>query len=709
MRSAARGMSVTGILWLCFVFQDVDVASASPGVKAAPAAPIASTAPTAPTTVALAGHGLGRGAGHDPRSQPQHEAADLPLPTLDFGDERSNTSSEHPELPSLHPRVVLRDVSGQPVQISGQAVSPEVTCDGCHDVAWILGHSSHALSSTPAQLFEEQRSFGTPSCFFCHLPKADRAAWFDAQKMNGERAFANTALLQSMGIVRKSAAGVWNWAPGAFAPDQTVDSRRFEIRPPDMATCGACHATVYLGDEPFRFDVSAEPSSRGALGLSALTSRTGVVFSDQRISASSLNIENKTSLTRPWDVHTERLLECRQCHFSPNHPAYAHRASASVAFEPRRIELGEYLARPDHRLARGPDAVAANDRRGDDRTSEEDASHPADERSTMRRCENCHRAEETHGWLPRMERHLSKLACESCHIDRLFVPTQAEVDWTVPARPDEPTVRYRGIDEPGSEASRLRQSSTPMPAPAPAPEANPMLADALFTGYVPVLLSGPKMRPYNLITTWMWVAPSPNGKPTPLDRATLSRIFFLEDGRYRPEILAALDLNKDGALDVDERSLNTRERFEAVSQILSRAGISSPHIEGRIEPVAVHHGVGPARMASRTCATCHASDSRVVKPMTLSVHPPYDATIASAGSGLPGIISKDDRGALVFQPEDVRLGVHVFGLSAEPLVDPLGLFLVVATILAAALHGALRILSARRQQRRRTLPRGMNV
>ena len=62
MRSAARGMSVTGILWLCFVFQDVDVASASPGVKAAPAAPIASTAPTAPTTVALAGHGLGRGA-----------------------------------------------------------------------------------------------------------------------------------------------------------------------------------------------------------------------------------------------------------------------------------------------------------------------------------------------------------------------------------------------------------------------------------------------------------------------------------------------------------------------------------------------------------------------------------------------------------------------------------------------------------------------
>ena len=87
-----------------------------------------------------------------------------------------------------------------------------------------------------------------------------------------------------------------------------------------------------------------------------------------------------------------------------------------LQFDPRRLEIGEYLQKPDHNFARGQSAqyTIAPELKG-----------------TMRRCESCHNAADTHDWLPYVERHMDELACESCHIPQLYAPAVQSYDWTV--------------------------------------------------------------------------------------------------------------------------------------------------------------------------------------------------------------------------------------------------------------------------------------
>ena len=77
------------------------------------------------------------------------------------------------------------------------------------------------------------------------------------------------------------------------------------------------------------------------------------------------------------------LLNCTDCHYSLNNPLYYQEAETTkpdhLTFDPRRVEIGEYLVQPLHQFARGNSAqstVAPN------------------LKNTMRRCDSCHVTEE---------------------------------------------------------------------------------------------------------------------------------------------------------------------------------------------------------------------------------------------------------------------------------------------------------------------------
>jgi hypothetical protein len=115
------------------------------------------------------------------------------------------------------------------------------------------------------------------------------------------------------------------------------------------------------------------------------TATTGQLISPDKISASGMNLANKEDLTRSWDIHAERGLECTDCHFSLNNPTYYQTSESPdhLQFDPRRLEIGEYLQRPDHNIARARAQTTGARAQG-----------------TMRRCESCHDAEPVHAWLP---------------------------------------------------------------------------------------------------------------------------------------------------------------------------------------------------------------------------------------------------------------------------------------------------------------------
>ena len=79
------------------------------------------------------------------------------------------------------------------------------------------------------------------------------------------------------------------------------------------------------------------------------TLTTGQIIAGQKIADSGLNLAGKADLTRPWDVHAARQVKCTDCHFSLNNPVYFRSAATRpdhLAFDPRRLDLGEYLQRP---------------------------------------------------------------------------------------------------------------------------------------------------------------------------------------------------------------------------------------------------------------------------------------------------------------------------------------------------------------------------
>ncbi len=497
-------------------------------------------------------------------------------------------------------------------------------------------------------------------CFLCHVPGA-RADARRAALEAGRFAWAATATLVGTGLVEADAAGGYRYVRDAFTKAGVVDKARMPLGRPTAVACGACHLNVESG-----------PVAVGAEGT--WTERDpragGQVFSARRVADSALNLRGKDGRTHAWDVHAERLVGCTDCHHSVNDPARFAESDASrpghLAYDARRASVGEFVNRPSHDLAKGassrPHAAASLD-------------------ASMRRCDTCHDVLEGHGrWLPSARRHTQSLSCEACHVPEVATPAVEQTDWTVLGADGGPVVGWRGVEGPIDDPA------------------------SLVTGYVPVLLprgdadGRTRLVPHLLSTTWTWLGGRPERPVRPFD---LRAAFFATPGVYRPEILAALDADRDGRLSPRELRLDDAAKVAAVRARLEAVGVEHPRIVGTIEPTGLHHGV-VSREATRRCDACHAADSRLSRPFELSKFVPAGAEtsfVADPRVSMPGRVLTAADGALVYEPVTKAARLYVLGHDDAGWVDRLGLWLLVGTALAVAGHAVARALVARRARR----------
>jgi thiosulfate reductase cytochrome b subunit len=506
------------------------------------------------------------------------------------------------------------------------------------------------------------------NCFLCHLAKPNLQA--RAEAINAGRfGDANTATLVGLGIVEPATgkAKGWNWNRAAFTADGLLDGRKLAVQDPSNANCAACHGEAHPGGK--------SPIQVSACDLDQpQTATTGQVISGQRIKLSGVNLANKDSLNRSWDVHAERQLQCTDCHHALNNPAHARGDLGSrpdhLRYDPRTVDIGQYLQKPDHDFARGPGA----------RSQTTPVAH-----GEMRRCDTCHDASGHSSWLPYVSTHMAALACETCHIPQQYAPAIQAYDWTVLTTDAQPAKSCRGV------------------------QGTPGNVQSLVEGYVPVLLArqdgaetATALAPYNLITSFYWIYDDAQGHTRPVRQTDLQMAYFGSNAEaqraYVADILSAFDADKDGKLSVAELRVDTAQKQEVVKARLQSLGLKNPRMDGQVQPYAINHGVARGEHVLRDCAACHSKQSRMQKGMALTSFAPVMPHMERDTNAVPsGELVRDTDGALRYQPVPARDALYVFGASAIGWVDALGVLAFLGTLLGVSGHGLLRFLAWRKR------------
>jgi hypothetical protein len=328
-----------------------------------------------------------------------------------------------------------------------------------------------------------------------------------------------------------------------------------------------------------------------------MTLETGAIFAPGRIPRSGMNVAARDSLARPWDVHAERLVGCADCH-----------ASAT---------------------------------------------------SAPPRCTDCHATEGTHDFLPDVDTHLARLACEACHVPGQYGTAIANVDATLIDPEGEPLRRYHGTT------------------------GDPSSPKTLVRGFRPVLLprreedGQTRLAPHNLVAEWAWYD---GAEPVP--RGTLE-LAFLSGSAFHPSVVRALDATGDGEISELEFGIYSPHQVDILASRLREVGVLAPEIRGEVRAVEVHHGVAPGSWATRECGTCHGEESALTAEFWLADYAPGGAVPApTAGSMLAGSIATSECGHVVFHPDPAQGG---FDLAGTGPGNGLGNFLRMALLIGVAL------------------------
>ncbi len=502
------------------------------------------------------------------------------------------------------------------------------------------------------------------NCFLCHIDKPNYEARLEALE-SGQFELANTATLFNGGLVVQTEDG-FKWNESAFQEDGEIGEDHVLIKDPTNENCAACHGEIHT-------DSSSPLTLRAGDLDTPQTATTGQVISAQKISESGVNLSGKAELNRSWDIHAERQLQCTDCHYALNNPARAGETQKvgpeHLLYDPRTLEISEYLERPDHNFARGQSAQynVAPELKG-----------------TMRRCESCHDASKGHSdWLPYIDTHMAAVACETCHIPQLYAPAIQSYDWTVLTLDKGPVKAYRGV------------------------EGEPNEVTSLVTGYKPVLLNRTNidgqqlLTPYNLITAYYWVYEDANGNTRPVRLLDLETAYF-ENDAYASDILSAFDANSNGILSDDELMIDSSAKEAAVKSKLIALGLENPRIEGLTQPYSINHNVTRGENAVNECKACHNDESRVSQPIKLVSYAPNGVLPAfdtANNVNASGEIVKSDNGAVYYNPVPANDEMYVFGSSRVRWIDWFGALMFAGTLVGVIGHGTLRYLSTRKRAR----------
>jgi thiosulfate reductase cytochrome b subunit len=500
------------------------------------------------------------------------------------------------------------------------------------------------------------------NCFLCHWNEPNNEERVNQLKA-GQFSWAGSATLLGSGIINEN-NGLLEWNSQAFDDEGKLLSEFIQVQDPSNDNCGQCHGLVHVDAQ-----TPAELSSCSPDQWSTIT--TGQIMSPQKISQSGINIADKAELTRSWDVHTERVVDCVDCHYSLNNPVYYQENEATrpehLTFDPRRIDLGEYLYRPLHEFAKG--------------NSTEGTLAPQF-KNTLRRCESCHETENTHSWLPYTERHMLALSCESCHIPKMYAPARSTMDWTVLNREGLPYSECRGVEGEG-----------------------PTMASILVEGFEPVLLpqesadGNVRLAPHNLVSSWFWVyGDGENTRPVPY--RDLQSIWPIEGGQFDSEVMALFDENGDGWLVDGELVIDNDEKEALISGRLVALGYDNPRIEAETRAYSISHNVTHGEWATKDCQTCHAEDSRLTASLPLSDRLPGGTMPTFIGSNADIIgqnIVADEFGRLSYQPNLSDSDLYVLGHDKVSYIDLFGALLLLGTMFGVGVHAGMRFFAARRQ------------
>ncbi len=500
------------------------------------------------------------------------------------------------------------------------------------------------------------------NCFLCHIetPNAEARAEFIHSGAFGS---ANTATLLGLNVVNyDNSTDSWTWNPTAFNEVNEIKSEVVKIQDPTNANCAACHGEVHESQDPLIYDACNTDYLQ--------TATTGQVVASQRISASGVNISGKSELNRSWDIHAERQLQCTDCHHSLNNPSHAYQAQGNnpdhLIYDPRTLEINEYLEKPDHNFARGVSAQYNAD--------------PNTE-STISRCETCHDTNISHaGWLPYNDRHMQVIACETCHIPQMYAPAYSTMDWTVLHLDGSARSECRGIE--GTNPVR-----------------------DLVIGFQPVLMQRTDAQddkilfaPYNLITSFFWVYEDGNGNNRPVRKTDLETVY-LENGNYAPDILSAFDADSNGKLSDAELVLDTTAKQDLIAGKLTALGLGDVHIQGQVQPYSINHNIGDSKSATNDCETCHNTNSRVTEPIILADSAPAGITpefVTGVNVTATGRIIIEN-GSLYYNPINKNDDTYIFGHNRIALIDWFGALLFLGTIAGVAGHGTFRFIIARKR------------
>lgn len=497
------------------------------------------------------------------------------------------------------------------------------------------------------------------NCFLCHIANPNNDARVESLRA-GEFKWANTATLTSTGLVER-VGGEWQWNESAFDETGNLVPEFVFVQDPTTENCAVCHGLAHVDAQtPLTLD-SCEPTE-----WSTITS--GQIFSPQRMYNSGVNFVDKHTLSRSWDIHAERVLECADCHYSLNNPIYYQEGDASrpahLLFDPRRIDLGEYLYRPLHQFAKGQSAQGTLAPELD---------------NTLRRCESCHSIDATHDWLPYKDRHMVALSCEACHVPHMYAPSRLYNDWTVLTSEGAPQTECRGIEEFGLTFST-----------------------GLLSGFQPVLLPRDNgdgtvsLAPHNLVTSWFWVY-GDSERPVPWRNLYAA---WIEDGAYRSDVMAVFDANTDGQLDETELVIDSDAKTALIAAALEVQGLNNSRIMGVVQPYGISHNVATGEWAVKTCENCHTEDSRVNAPLTLANRLPGGVmpVFVSATVTMTGELVTTDDGTLFYRPSSAAkpVGLYILGHDSVYWIDLLGALAFLGVLLGVTVHGGLRYLAARR-------------
>jgi hypothetical protein len=493
------------------------------------------------------------------------------------------------------------------------------------------------------------------NCFLCH--QADPANIARKRALaEGRFNWVATATLENTGLVKRNVDG-WHWNRNAFDNEGLAGAEKLALTEPSSKHCGQCHGLVHTTSDPV-IPVYGKDSEWE-------TETEGQIFSAEKLYESGMNLAGKDTLGRPWDVHAERLMTCTHCHFSLNNPISSAEAKAArpdyLSFDARRLDIGEFLKRPDHNFAKGASAQGTVAREFD---------------GTMRRCEGCHDALSVHQWLPYKKRHMSRLLCESCHIPVVSAPARQATDWTILTKNGDPRIEYRDVQGPIDDPA------------------------SLITGFRPVLLPRrtsdgklSKLAPHNLTASWFWTYGDP---PRPVRIYDLKRAIFDAQG-YRHDIVVSLDTNGNGAVDPSELVLDTEQKIAAVRGQLEKLGLTDLRITGELQPYSLHHGVVTGKWTTRACTVCHSDSSIIAQPFVLASIAPggvLPIPVKDSNTRLDGEVVLDG-GGVFYKPMTIKEEYYVLGKDRWKSIDGTGIFLIVVTLIGVLCHGGFRWYMAR--------------